>query len=175
MKNIRPDFEVWEKDISELPPGYQKITCHMIFVVKMGENFRIKARFLAYGYKTKTTAVITYSPVVSRESVRIALTIAALNYLDVLACDIQNAYLTADCRVQLWVLAGPNFGSEAGNKILVRKALYILKRSGIVFSSNGGVFVNTARPGLTLSKKNHVIAYHCAQEVFAAVTVRVSK
>ena len=35
LKNIRPDFEVWEKDISELPPGYQKITCHMIFDVNM--------------------------------------------------------------------------------------------------------------------------------------------
>jgi hypothetical protein len=23
MKNVRPAFEVWEKDISALPPGYQ--------------------------------------------------------------------------------------------------------------------------------------------------------
>ena len=38
MKKIRPDFEVWEKEISELPPGYQKITCHMIFDVKMGKS-----------------------------------------------------------------------------------------------------------------------------------------
>ena len=49
MKNIRPDFEVWEKDISGLPPGYQNITCHMIFDVKMDENFRRKAQFVAYG------------------------------------------------------------------------------------------------------------------------------
>ena len=51
MKNVRPAFEVWEKDISELPPGYQKITGHMIFDVKMGENFRRKARFVADGHK----------------------------------------------------------------------------------------------------------------------------
>jgi hypothetical protein len=44
-----------------LPPGYQKITCHMIFDVKMGENFRRKARFVADGHKTKTPAGMTYS------------------------------------------------------------------------------------------------------------------
>jgi hypothetical protein len=97
MKNVRPAFEVWDKDVLELPHRYQKITCHMIFDVKMGENFRRKARFVADGHKTKTPAVMTYSLVVSRDSVRIALTIAALNDLDIMACDIQKAYLTADC------------------------------------------------------------------------------
>ena len=43
MKNVRPAFEVWEKDISQIPPGYQQIKCHMVFDVKMGENFRRKA------------------------------------------------------------------------------------------------------------------------------------
>ncbi len=133
MKNVRPAFEVWEKDISELPPGYQKITCHMIFDVKMGENFRRKARFVADGHKTKTPAAMTYSSVVSRDSVRIALTIAALNDLDILACDIQNAYLTADCRERVWIIAGPEFGSEAGKNMIVKKALYGLKSSGAAF------------------------------------------
>jgi hypothetical protein len=69
MKNVRPAFEVWEKLISELPPGYQKITGHMIFDVKMGENFRRKARFMADGHKTQTPAAMCYSSVVSRDSV----------------------------------------------------------------------------------------------------------
>ena len=38
MKNIIPAFEVREKEISELPPGYQNITCHMIFDVNMGKT-----------------------------------------------------------------------------------------------------------------------------------------
>ena len=54
MKNTRPDFEVQVKDISELLPGYQNITCHMIFDVMMGEKFRRRARFVADGHKTKT-------------------------------------------------------------------------------------------------------------------------
>jgi hypothetical protein len=61
----------------ELPPGYQKITCHMIFYVKMGESFRRKARFIADGCKTKTPTAMTYSLVVSRDSVCTAFTITA--------------------------------------------------------------------------------------------------
>ena len=78
---------------------------------------------------------MTYSSVVSRDSVRIALTIAALNDLKVMACDIQNAYLTADCREKIWTIGGPEFGSEAGTIFIVKKALYGLKSAGAAFRS----------------------------------------
>ena len=52
---------------------------------------------------TETPATITYSSVVSRDSVRIAFLYAALNDLKVFACDIQNAYLTAKCREKIGV------------------------------------------------------------------------
>ena len=105
----------------------------MIFDVKMGKNFRRKARFVADGHKTKTPEEMTYSSVVSRYSVRIELTIAALNDLDVLTCDIKNAYLTADCRERVWVVAVPDFGSKAGNNMLARNSLYGSKSSGAAF------------------------------------------
>jgi hypothetical protein len=60
--------------------------------MKMGENFRRKSRFVADGHKTKTPVAMTYSSAVSRDSVRIALMIAALNDLDILVCNIQNVY-----------------------------------------------------------------------------------
>ena len=44
---------------------------------------------------TEALATLTYASVVSRESVRIALTLAALNDLEVKAANIQNSYLTA--------------------------------------------------------------------------------
>ena len=88
MKNIRPDFQIWEKEILELSPGYQKITCHMIFDVKMGKNFRARARFVADGHNTKTLESMTYSSVLSNKSVLISLTIATFNDLDILASSI---------------------------------------------------------------------------------------
>ena len=102
----------------------------------MGENFRRKARFVAGGHTTEVPdSLITYASVVSRDSVRIALTIAALNDLKVMACDIQNAYLTADCREKIWTIAGPEFGSEAGTIFIIKKALYGLKSAGAAFRS----------------------------------------
>ena len=52
---------------------------------------------------------------------------AALNGLDILACDIQNAYLTAISREKIWTVAGPEFGAEEGSNMLVKMALYGLK------------------------------------------------
>jgi hypothetical protein len=79
-----------------IPVGYKQIRCHFIFdAKKLGENFRRKARYVAQGNRTEDPDVITFSSVVPRDSVRICLLIAAMNGLDIKACDIKNAYLTA--------------------------------------------------------------------------------
>ena len=130
---MRPAFRKHEGDVNELV-GYQRVRCHMIFDVKLGENFRRKARLVGGGHTTATPSLITYSSVVSRDSVRILLTMAALNDFDVLACDIQNAYLTAKCR-EIYTIAGPKFGSEEGYIMIVEMALYGLKSSGAAFCS----------------------------------------
>ena len=48
MKKIIPALKILEEG-SKPPVGYQKITCHMIFDVKM--DFYRKARFVAGGHK----------------------------------------------------------------------------------------------------------------------------
>jgi hypothetical protein len=136
MKIVQPTFEIGEKDVLELPPGYQKITCHMIFDLRMGKNFMRKARFVADGHKTKTPAVMTYSLVLLRDSVCIALMIAVLNDLDIMACDIQNASFTAYCREKCWTAAGPEFGSKAGLPMIIKKALCGLKSSDAAFRAH---------------------------------------
>ena len=85
---------------------------------------------------TYTPNTLTYSSVVSRDSVCIALTIAALNELSVMACDIQNVYLTADSREKIWMHTGPEFGSESGSIMKLKKALYGLKGSGTAFRAH---------------------------------------
>ena len=134
MKNVRVAFEVYDGDMEVLKKkGFTKINCHIIFDIKMGENFCRKACLVAGGHMTQAPTSITYSSVVSRDSVRIALLIAALNDLNVKACDIQNAYLTAPCREKICITAGPEFGSEAGKTMIVVRALYGLKSSGAAF------------------------------------------
>ena len=84
--------------------GYQQITGHIIFDVKLGEGFRRKARFVGDGHKTRTPSSVTYSSVVSRDSVRIMLMIAALNNLEIEGADIENAYSTVPYREKVWII-----------------------------------------------------------------------
>ena len=136
MKNVRVAFQSLEGVSPEemkkgkVKPGYSYCGTHMIFDIKMDGKFTRKARLVADGHLTKTPSSITYSSVVSRDSVRIALMIASLNDLDLFACDIGNAYLNADCREKLWTVAGSEFGSEKGTVMLIVRALYGLKSSG---------------------------------------------
>ena len=68
-----------------------------------------------------------------RESVQLALTILALNGLDILAFDIQNSYQTVHCRDLIWTMAGPKFGLEEGSIMVVKMFLCGLKASGAAF------------------------------------------
>ena len=135
MTNAIVAFQPYYDDISKLV-GYQRIDCHWIFDIKVGENFRRKARIVAGGHRTKTPSSVTYSTVVSRDSIRICLTIAALHGMKVMTADIQNAYLTAPCREKIWCKAGPEFepfGIPKGTPMLLVRALYGLKSSGAAF------------------------------------------
>ena len=102
MTNVRVAFDIL-KDGDRAPMGHKQINCHLIFDVKM-EDFRRKARLVAGGHMKETPKCMTYSSVVGRETVRIALTIAALNDLQVKAGDILNAYLTAPCSKKIWTV-----------------------------------------------------------------------
>ena len=130
-----PEDNLPTEALDKLSFFYQKITCHMIFTVKM-ENFRRKARYVADGHKTEAPAVMTYASVVSRETVRIALTIAALNDLEVKGADIENAYITAPNRERVWTLLGPEWGPDAGKKAIVVRAQYGLKSAGASFRNH---------------------------------------
>ena len=63
----------------------------MVLNIKM-EDFKRNARLVPGGRMTRALATITYSSIVSRGTIRIALMIAALNDLEVKLGDIFNAY-----------------------------------------------------------------------------------
>ena len=128
----RKAFEFIEYDVKRLV-GYQHIAMHFVFDIKLGENFRRKARLVAYRNKTKVPSSVTYSSVVGRDSVRICLILVVLNGLDIKGADFENAYLSAPCREKILVEAGPEFGSDAGKPFKIVKTLYGLKSSGATF------------------------------------------
>ncbi len=74
---------------------------------------------------------LTYSSVVSRDSVHIAFLLAALIYLEIRAAYIGIAYLNAPTREKVYTTAGAEFGPELqGRSIIIVHTLYGLKSSG---------------------------------------------
>ena len=92
MTNVRVAFKLLEGN-NRIPIGFKEITCHLIFNVKF--DLKRKTRYVGGGYLTTVSLSMSYSSVVSRDSVRIMFLIAALHYLDINMCDIGNAYLNA--------------------------------------------------------------------------------
>ena len=128
MKNVMPAFHFPED--GKAPVGYKPITVHMVFDLKM--DLTRKARLVADGHKTEVPAESVYSSVVSKDSVRLLLLIAALNDLDVLSADVQNAYLQAPTKEKLYIeKAGLEFGASRKDQlVLIVRALYGLRSSG---------------------------------------------
>jgi len=71
MKNNAIAFKFIEDDA--VPIGYQWIPCHMIFDIKL--DLTRKARFVAGGHWTDPDPTLSYSTVVTRDSVRITFLI----------------------------------------------------------------------------------------------------
>jgi hypothetical protein len=90
MKNICIAFKILADDES-VPIGYQRIPCHMVFDIKM-EVFTHKARLVADRHMTNAPLTIMYASIVSHETIRITLLMAALNDLEVKASDMLNAH-----------------------------------------------------------------------------------
>lgn len=133
MKNVAVAFRILDE--GETPsPKHTFVPCHLIFTVKM--DFTRKCRYVANGGVTPTPVKSTYAGVVSRESVRIAFTYAALNDLEVMAADIQNAYLQAPISEKYWTTCGREFGEDCGKKALVVRALYGCKSAGADFRNH---------------------------------------
>ena len=134
MHNVRIVFEVLEES-EILLPGYKQASGHLVFNVQM--TFERKARWVFDGHKTEALSHSTYAGVVSRESVRIALTYAVLNGLDIWGADIQNAYLQVPTSEKHFIICGPDFGLEnVGKRALIKRALYGGKSAGRDFRNH---------------------------------------
>jgi hypothetical protein len=133
MTNNSSAFKFLEQGES-VPIGSTWIPCHMVFDVKV--DLTRKARFVAGGHWTDPPSQSTYLTVVSRDSVRIAFLIAALNDIEILSADIGNVYLNAPTKERVHTTAGPEFGpNRIGQTVVIVKALYGLKPSGAAWHS----------------------------------------
>lgn len=119
------DYSIDEK----VPPGYKRIRTHFVFAVKHDE--RHKSRMVADGHLIDVQLDSVYSGDVSLCELRLVLFLAELNDLDTCATDIGNAYLEAETKEKVYIVAGKEFGPLAGHLLVINKALYELRTSGL--------------------------------------------
>ena len=122
MTNVGIAFTIIDNGINP-PPGWRKASGHLVFDVKM--DFTRKARWVKDDHRTHDPTTSAYAGVVSCESVRVALTYAALMNLDIMTADIQNAYLQAPSSEKDYIICGPEFGLKNVVKVaLIKRSLY---------------------------------------------------
>ena len=86
-----------------------------------------------------TPAVVTYLSVVLRETVRISLTIAALNDLEVKSSNVMNAFLTTPCAQKIWTTLGLELEYNMGKKAIIVRDMYGLKSAKSSFGNHNQV------------------------------------
>ena len=85
--------------------------------------FRRNAHFCADGYKTGAPTSVSYSSVIYRDSVQILQAVAALNKLEEMGTDIQNAFLTAPNKEKGWMVTRPEFWIRRGQGVSCREGV----------------------------------------------------
>ena len=111
------------------PSGYKQIRCHMIYDVK--HDGRHRARLVAGGHLTSIPLDSIYSGVVSLRGLRLIVFLSELNGLCLWGADVGHAYLEALTAEKVFIIAGPEFGELQGHTLVIYKALYGLRSSGL--------------------------------------------
>ena len=98
LDGVTPDEMIKGK----IKPGYEHFNVHIISDIKMDGKFTRKSRLVAKSHTTAPPSSITYSSVVSGDSLRVAFLLSSLNDLYIFARDVVNSYLNSKCREKLW-------------------------------------------------------------------------
>lgn len=99
----------------------------MIFNLTL--DFTNIARLVAGGHMINTPTDLTYTSVVSMDSIRICFLIATLDVLDIMT-DVCNEYLNAINKERCYAIAGKEFGKDEGKTVMIVRDLHWLKGSG---------------------------------------------
>jgi hypothetical protein len=121
---------------------------------------RHKARLAADGHLTDVPVDSVYSGVVSLKGLRMLIFLAELN-------NIGNTYLEAKTSEKVYVIAGPEFGLLQGNTLIIYKALYGLRTSGlrwherlsVILKSEGFLPPCIAEPDIWMRQDGDVYEY----------------
>ncbi|RVW94541.1 Retrovirus-related Pol polyprotein from transposon TNT 1-94 [Vitis vinifera] len=122
MKSMK-DNGVW--DLVELPKGVKPIGCKWIFKTKWdskGNIVRYKARLVAKGFTQKEGIDYkeTFSPVSSKDSFRIIMTLVAHYDLELHQMDVKTVFLNGNIDETIYMVQPENFESNDSKQLVCR-------------------------------------------------------
>lgn len=128
-------------DLVERPKGKSVVKCRWVYSIKNSESgvpVKYKARLVAKGFTQKQGIDYkeTFSPVVSKSSLRLLFALAAKLNLSVHHLDINTAFLNGDLSEVIFMEQPEGF-IDVNNKnkvCLLKKAIYGLKQSSRVWN-----------------------------------------
>ncbi len=154
---------------ADAPLGYKKIRCHMVYDVK--HDGRHKSRLVAGGHLTDPNKESVYSGVVSLRGIRLVTFLAELNNLELWGADVGNAYLEAKTKEKVYIIAGPEFGELEGHTLIIYKALYGLRSSGLCWSQRFADVLRTL--GFHQSRAEDYIWMHWSDGIYEYIAISV--
>lgn len=136
--------------LTELPPGRKPIGSKWVYVLKTdndGNILRYKARLVAKGFSQREGIdyLETFAPVVRYESVRVLLSIAAKENLEISKFDVKTAFLNGDLQEEIYMELPPGIEVDQyppNTVCKLQRSLYGLKQSPRCWNSKFVQFLN---------------------------------
>jgi hypothetical protein len=137
LKALRT-FNTWKE--VEPPKNRNVVSSKWVFTIKRAEDgsiARFKVRLVARGFSQRYGVDYeeTFAPTVKYDSLRLILSLAASEGLEVHQLDIENAYLAGELKEEIYM--SPPDGIDLGGRVYkLQKSLYGLKQSARVWNKH---------------------------------------
>lgn len=135
------EMKTWK--LVNKPKNVKPLSCRWVFARK--SDGRHKARLVVRGYEQKQGQDYreVFSPVARHASMRLLLSIAASEEMEIFVFDVKSAFLNGDLKETIFMNQPEGFNDGTGRICLLKKSLYGLKQAPKIWNDEFKSFMKT--------------------------------